>query len=245
MIMVLSDGGKFTAEVEKQLNLHNDKYVFFFSDVIAASRFGKGNVIIGKPSKREMARVFSENKIDGVIDATEKPVSKLSQAALSACNDKIKYVKLVKCGKYEGAETIFSYKDIADRIKRCKDNTLIYGTGAVTKGIAKLTEGNENKIFVTVKKSPVFDVEKALEYSIPIFNVKEYDAFSKADEMKKAIDTLSVGQVVFIEEEISEDMIEVGKQMGVKLILTHSMGIDYPVCVNNMRDALIEIHNKR
>lgn len=243
MIMVLSDGGMITAEVEKQLKLHNDEYMFFFSDVIAASRFGKGNVLIGKPSKREMRKVYSENNIDGVIDATEKPVSKLSQAALSACNEGMKYVKLVKCKSFEGANTVLSYKEIAGIIKNSKKNTLVYAPGIVTGEIARLTDGNEDKIFVTVRKSPVFDVEKALEYNIPILNVKEYNDFSEIAAMKSAIDRFSIGQVVYTPDRISEEAIDEAKNMGIKVILTHSTGIEYPVCVNNMRDAVIEIHS--
>lgn len=245
MILVLSDGGKKTAEIEKQLKLHNDKYVFMFSDFIAASRFGKGNVIIGKPSKREIEKVYKENKIDSVIDATEKPVSSLSQAALSACDSRIKYVKLVGCKEREGAETLLSYKAIGDRVKAIKKNTLIYGSAAVTKAIASWTREKEDKIFVTIEKSPIFDVEKALEYSIPLLNVKEFDAFTKTDEIKKAIEKLLIGQIVFTEESITDELIETARGMGVKVYVTHSSGIEYPYCVNNMRDALILIHSNR
>ncbi len=245
MILILSDGGKKTAEIEKQLKLHNDKYVFMFSDFIAASRFGKGNVIIGKPSKREMEKAYKENKIDSVIDATEKPVSKLSQAALSACDGKIKYVKLVRCREYDGAESIYSYKAIGDKVKAIKKNTLVCGSAAVTKIIASWAEEKEDKIFVTVRKSTVFDVEKALEYSIPLLNVKEIEAFTKADEVKCAIEKLSIGQVVFTQECITDELVEVAKEMGAKVYITHSAGVEYPYCVDNMRDALILIHSNR
>ncbi len=245
MILILSDGGKKIAEIEKQLKLHNDKYVFMFSDFIAASRFGRGNVIIGKPSKREIERAYMENKIDSVIDATEKPVSKMSQAALSACDGKIKYVKLVKCKEYDGAETILSYKMIGDKVKAIKKNTLIYGTPAVTKAISSWAGEGEDKIFVTVRKSPVFDVEKALEYSIPLLNIKEFETFTKTDEIKIAIEKLSIGQVVFTEETATDELIGAAKEMNVKAYVTHSAGVEYPYCVNNMRDALILIHSNR
>ena len=245
MILILSDGGKKVAEIEKQLKLHNDKYVFMFSDFIAASRFGKGNVIIGKPSKREIEKAYRENKIDSVIDAIEKPVSKLSQAALSALDGKIKYVKLVKCNEYDGAEIVLSYKMLGEKVKAIKKNTLIYGSAAVTGAIASRAGEKEDKIFVTVKKSPVFDVEKALKYFIPLLNVKEFDAFTKTDEIKQAIEKLSIGQVIFTEENVTDELIETVKEMGAKVYVTHSAGIEYPYCVNNMRDALILIHSKR
>ena len=244
MILVLSDGGKNLVEIEKQLKLHNDKYVCMFSDFIVASRFGKGNVLIGKPSKREFEKVYRENKIDAVIDATEKPVSKLSQAALSAISENIKYIKLAPCREYEGAEICLSYKTLADKIKNHKDNTLIYGASGATRTIAEYAEERADKIFVTVKKSPVFNVNKALEFGIPIFNVKESDELTVTDEIKKAVEKLSVGQVIFTENSLTDELIDSAKEMGASVYITHSAGIEYPYCVNNMRDALILIHSK-
>ena len=122
---------------------------------------------------------------------------------------------------------------------------MIYGSAAVTKAIASYADEKEYKIFVTVRKSPVFDVEKALEYSIPLLNVKEFEEFTKADEIKKAIEKLEIGQVIFTEEGITDELIDVAKDKGVKVYNTHSAGIEYPYCVNNMRDALILIHSNR
>ena len=126
--------------------------------------------------------------------------------------------KIAKCKEYEGAEAVLSYKDLGNKVKAIKKNTLIYGSAAVTKAIASYADEKEDKIFVTVRKSPVFDVGKALEYSIPLLNVKEFEEFTKADEIKKAIEKLEIGQVIFTEESITDELIDVAKDKGVVIV---------------------------
>lgn len=243
MILILSDGGRDVAEIERQLKLHGQKCLFYFSDMISAARYGKGNVIIGEESRRAISRVYAENRISAVIDATEKPMSKLSLAGLSACNDKIKYVKLVSLQDCEGAAVCLYYKELADRIKKCDKNVLLYANKCTVSAIAALSGENADKMFVTVKKSISFDVDDALGYSIPILNVKEYDIIDGAEVVGNAIKRLSIGLVICTEANDTEEKVAAARWMGTDVLLTHSMGIEYPKVVRNIRDAVIEINS--
>lgn len=243
MIMILSDGGTNTAEVEKQLKLHGDEYCLFFSDVISASRYAKGNVLIGKATRWCMAKVYAENNITAVIDITEKTNSKLSRAALLACPKNIKYVKCVRCEAVEGAKSCLSYKQLADKIKNSKGNALIYAQPETVSEISRLAGEFSSKIYVVLPKDIVFDVDRALKYSIPLLNVIEMDMTDEKESVALAVEKVDADMVIFAAEtEKIEEKAMSARSVGAEVIVTHSMGIEYPKIFSNARDAVIEIH---
>lgn len=243
MIMILSDGGSNAVEAEKQLKLHGDKYFLFFSDVIAASRYAKGNVLIGAAERWSLAKAYAENDVTAVIDVTEIPNSKLSRAALSACPDNMKYVKCVKCNPVEGTKFCLSYKQIADIIQKCDGNVLIYAGPEVISEISRLAGEYSSKIYVALPKDVVFNVERALKYSIPLLNVLEMDMADDKSAVASAIERVGAKMLVFAcdVDEIA-DKAESALSADAEVIVTHSMGVEYPRIFADVRDAIIEIH---
>lgn len=243
MIMILSDGRGGTAEAEKQLRLHGDNYCVFFSDVVSASRYAKGNVLIGSAARSNLAKAYAENNIDVVLDVTEKPYSKLSRAALSACRGKMRYVKYVNCDEYDGAKRCLSYGDVAENIKKYSGRVLICAAPETVSAIAELAGDSASEIYVVLKKDIVFNVERALEYSIPLVNVIEAD-FECGNDTVPAIKKVGAGLVVIAENsEDTEERVESALSAGADVIVTHSSGVEYPNVFADIRDAIIEIHS--
>lgn len=242
MIMVLSDGGVNVAEAKRQLDIHGDKYFFCFSDVVAAARFGAGNVVITEASPFALHKTIQKNKVKAVLDIIETPSSEFSKAALSVCEGKMKYVKYVNFDKYVGTEVCLSYRKIAERIKTIDGNVLLCASPDTVGTIADMTDAE--KMYVTVEKSAVFDTAKALEYSIPLLNVMEADMTDGEYAVEYSLRKVSADLMVCVNDADLETNVSVARRLGVGAIVTHCMGIEYPNTFSEMRDAMIEIHSK-
>lgn len=244
MIMVLSDGGENVAEAKRQLGIHGDKYFLCFSDVVAAARFGMGNVVITEASPSALCKILQKNKVKAVLDITETPSSELSKAALSVCGGKTKYVKYVNFEKRMGTEVLLSYREISERIRTNDGNVLLCASSDTVRAIAEITNADVDKMYVIMEKSTVFDTEKALEYSVPLLNVMEADMTDGKYAVEYVLRKTSANLMVCVNDADLETNVSVARKLGVGVIVTHRMGIEYPKTVSEMRDALIEIHSK-
>lgn len=242
--MVLSDGGVNVAEAKRQLDIHGDRYFFCFSDVLAAARFGTGNVVITEAYPSALRKIIKKNRVKAVLDITETPMSTLSKATLSAADGKVKYVKCVKCERHSGTERCLSYGDVADKIRDNDGNTLMCTASYVVSAIAKETGEDIRKMFAFIEKSVSFNTEKALEYSIPLLNVSESDMTDGEYAAEYMLKKTSSNMMICTEE-VDKGYVVAALKLGVKVIFTHGSGIEYPKTVADIRDALIEIHGKR
>lgn len=244
MILILSDGSSLAADVQGQLDLHREEYILFFTDFKAAGRLGRGGVIIGIETEASVAAAIRDNGITAVIDAVAEPMSALSAAAQAACNkDRVFYIKYVKTEEVSGAKLCLSYSHIADMVRGCRQNVLFYAEPRTVSAVASLVgEEHKSKMYVPLLKSAVFDAEAALEYSIPLLNIVETEWLWGEEAVSSMLEKTGASLIVCDMAEGISDKIAAAKAKNIKVILTHSMGIDFKRAAATARDAVIALH---
>ncbi len=241
MIMILSDGSPKVAEIEKKLKLHNQKYIVYFSDIVAAARYGKGNVTVGSPDRYAIRQECGKYKITDVIDVSENPYSELSKEGLFACRGDIRYIKYMELPEISGVKLCMSYKKIADRIEKSGRNTLMYASHKTVREIAGYSGENKTKIYVPVLKTGIFDVNSALQYSVPLCNVTELDGTEGCDAVSEAIERCNAGLIVCDGTYGFEDKVKAAKKTGAEVIRTHGYGIEFPHVALNADDVIYAV----
>lgn len=240
MIMILSDSDKKYQEIKQMLDRHHYTYFFYFSDIISAARYGKGDTIIGEVARDAIRETCRLNNVNVIIDILDEPSSKLSEAAISVCKKGIKYIKCVTCEKHDGMARCLSYSSLAEKIDEAEKNTLIYASSNTVAAISRLLK-DENKLFIAKNRDMIFDIENALSYSIPIFNIIELDMTGTNDDILSAIEKSNAELVVFAQGYDTDEAVEAALDKGVKVFKTHDMGLEYKNTVASVVDAIAKI----
>lgn len=223
MILILSDGSMKCAEVADVLNKKGMKYTMFFTDFITAAKLGKGSVIIGSKQRRYLADAYVRYGITAVIDATSGIDRKLSRTALYACGNKVKFIRLVSLPNTYGAFVCRNFVSLAEKIDAINGNVAFFAASSTVSTIADVVlKKSREKMFVMRGRQGAFDIMSALDYNIPLMNIKETDAniggFIAEINAKMAVcdETVDVYSVT-----------KYCKMAGIPLLLTHSTGIDF------------------
>lgn len=241
MILILSDGGEPTVEAAEQLEMRYEEYLIFFTDFVSAGTYGKGSVLVGRPTEEALCDTIQKIRASAVIDAVTEPASAMTRAALSACRKiGIKYVKCAAVRPVDGARLGLSYEQIAEEIKSCRGNTILYAEAAVVSAIARLVgKENADKMYVPVPKAAVFDTATALEYGIPLLNVVECGQVHGADAVSELIARVGAGMLVCDGTKGITDMTGAGAAAEIPVILTHRFGAGLSNVAATAEDAVI------
>lgn len=241
MILILSDGGSLASDIERQLDLYGERYINFYTDFRAAGSRGRGSVIVGAPTASAIMSVIRANRISSVIDCMAQANAEV-QAVCARL--KVFYVKYLNMKQQPGLKLCLYYAHIADMIKR-GNNALFYASARTVRAVAD-TVGRENidKMYTAVIKSAAFDTSAALEYSIPLLNVIESEMTDSIEEIAAMIKKTNADILVCDDTVAIEAKAEAAFGLGIPIILTHSMGIEFIKAAPTARDAVIAIHTK-
>lgn len=241
MILILSDGGSRASDIERQLDLYRDKYINFYTDFRAAGSRGRGSVLVGAPTSSAIMSAIRDNRITSIIDCMEQANAEVQTVCARL---KVRYVKYLNIKQRPGLKLCLYYADIADMIKR-GNNALFYASARTVRAVAEAV-GRENidRMYTTVMKSAVFDTSAALEYSIPLLNIIETELTDGQDAVAAMIKKTGAEVLICDDTVAIEDKAAAAFGIGIPIILTHSMGIEFVKAAATARDAVIAIHER-
>lgn len=247
MVMILADGSSLAIDVKKQLDIYNERYIMFYTDIKAAGSSGSGNVIIGAENVASIIEAIRDIRATAVIDATVEPQANISVAGQTACRTaKIPYVKYIKIEEKPGLQLCLSYAKIGELIKYCGGNALFYAASWTVSAIVDATEGAyKDKMYVPVLKNAVFDTASALEYSVPLLNVVEAELIDGEEAVASMMKKTGAKIIICDTTVTPDDKAAAAFMAGVPIVITHSMGMEYIKAVPTARDAVIAIHTGR
>lgn len=243
MILVLSDGSYFSQRLYIFLNSEEIPNIFHFSDFSCAGKFGKGSLVVGKPSYKGFKRVILKNDIDIIIDAIERPVDTASFAVMEAARElDVPVIKLMlpvlRIGddviKSIGAKVIkeYSYKKAAEIINNTVGNVLFLAQSHSVKAVCDYVF-DLGALYALIKKGIEFDTELATAYGVPMQNVIDADNFSDASGIEDIVKRLDIRMIV---TDSSSDLfakLDAAKNMGINIMFISDMGIEYEDAVDN------------
>ncbi len=237
MFLVISDGGSRTREVSQFLDACGAEYMFHFSKFSDAGEFGKGDVIVGKLSYRSLMRTVRRNRINAIIDVVGAPEAYESLVAKSVAFELgiilIKLIPPVLPMDRAYAESInknfsvvYSYKAIAAKINNTVGNAVFF-TKPYTAAIIAESVFDLNDLYAPIASGAEFDVDLALEFGIPIMNVKDFDGFSGVDGIKNVLDSTEAKILVTDSACEAAEKLEAAAQSGAEVIFTQNTGYEY------------------
>lgn len=244
MLLILSRGGRSARELSGSLNRAGADFMFHFESFAEAGGFGKGDVIVGKLSYRGLVRVIRQNRVSAVIDAIDTPENHSSLAAVNVAEDmKIPLIKLieptvprnisiaadpgkVRCG------VDYSYAGVASKINNTVGGAVFLSRPINVRVIAEQVF-DRNDLYVPIRAGSEFDVELALQYGVPLLNVKEYNDFSGKDGILKVL--RDVGAKLLITDSAMDisDKLAAAAEAGAEVIFTQGSGYDYKHIFDN------------
>lgn len=241
MILILSDGGSLASDVESQLDLYGDRYINFYTDFRAAGSRGRGSVLVSAPNASAIVSAIRDNRITSLIDCMEQANAEVQTVCARL---KVRYVKYLNIKQRPGLKLCLYYAGIADMIKR-GNNALFYASARTVRAIADAVgRENSDRMYTTVMKSAEFDTSVALEYSIPLLNVIESEMTDSVEEVAAMIKKTNADILVCDDTVAIEAKAEAAFGLGIPIILTHSMGIEFVKAAATARDAVIAIHER-
>lgn len=246
MLLIISDGGNLARETSRILDELKANYLFHFSSFSNAGFFGKGNAIVGKMSYRSLCRIIDKNNINCIVDIINAPKSDESLVAINVAEDlKLPLIKLVsptlpfersllkkiniKC------DVDYSYESVASKINNTVGNIVFLSKPYNVKAIADLVF-DRNSLYVPISSSFDFDVELALEFGIPILNVKDFDDISGCDGIKDVLKNLEAKLLITDSSLDVLDKLKAASELGVDVIFTQNSGYDYKYIYDNLSE---------
>ena len=244
MLLIISDGGNLARETSRILDKLDANYLFHFSSFSNAGFFGKGNAVVGKMSYRSLCRIIDKNNINCVVDIINAPKSDESLVALNVAEDlKLPLIKLIpptlpfersnlkkvniKC------DVDYSYESVASKINNTVGNIVFFSKPYNVKAISDLVF-DRNSLYVPISSGFDFDVELALEFVIPLLNVKDFDDISSFDGMKGVLKKLEAKLLITDSSFDILDKLKAASELGVNVIFTQNSGYDYKYIYDNL-----------
>lgn len=250
MLLVLSNGGRGAAPVSALLDSLGADYVFHFPTLEDAGGFGRGDVFVGKLSYKSLIRMIRQNRVNAIIDIITTPAASDSHVAVNAADDlKIPVIKLIRPTVPEGTriaaepgwvkcEINYSYAAVAEKINKTVGTTVFLARPVSVRAVADAVF-DRSELYVPVGASAEFDVDAALEYGIPLINVREYNNLNSREGIREALK--DVGAKLLITDsatDIAEKLSAAG-DAGAEIIFTQGSGYDYEYIFDNI-DGLSE-----
>ena len=244
MLLVLSSGGRRAAELAERLSALGADYIFHFESFGEAGGFGKGDVIVGKLSYRGLARIVKKNRVSAIADIIEAPASHGSLAAANVAEDlKIPLVKLIEPTVPRGlsvsadpskvaCETEYSYSAVAGRINNTVGNAVFFSRPMNVRIIAEQVF-DRSALYVPILAGGEFDVDLALQYGVPLMNVKEYDSITGKDSMLKIMRDTGAKLLITDSALGISDKLAAAGEVGARVIFTQSCGFEYENIFDN------------
>lgn len=239
MIMVLSDGSSAVPRLKEQLELRGERYTVYFTNFSAAGRFGRGSVTVGRGSVSQLKSFIEKNRIRAVIDAVVD--TDISAAAIAVCGDVIPYVKYMQIEDSGGAKLCLSYKQLAEMLRRCGGNALMFAAPAAVRALSAETDDGGERIFVPQLRCGVFDTDTALKYLVPLRNVIEADGVDGVDAISALAERVGARMIICDNNVSVSDKVEVGRRKDISVVITHSFGMEYPHTAATAADAVISV----
>ncbi|MEG2670256.1 MAG: hypothetical protein RR957_07295 [Oscillospiraceae bacterium] len=198
--------------------------------------------MVGKITKNSLARTINDNKITGVIDVISERTPDSSLIAMDICHVlKIGYVKYIR---YSVEETQFknltihsSYSEISDIANSKHGNVMFYAKPQNVKRIADKVY-DKKCLYVPILKGIGFDVERAMEYGIPLNNVVEMPSIEGEAAVMEAIRKHSAVLVITDEVTNVKDKVIGAEKLDVPVILTQPFGLEYDKIAQNYAQIL-------
>lgn len=244
MLLILSSGGRGAREISDRLTRANADYIFHFEDLAAAGGFGKGDVIVGKLSYRSLARIVRRNRVSAIIDSIRTPDAHGSLAALNVAEDlKIPLIKLirptvprnvsvaadpekVKCG------VDYSYAGVAAKINNTVGGAVFLSRPVNVRVIAEKVF-DRNALYVPIPAAPEFDVDLALQYGVPLLNVKQYNDLGGKDGIIEVLKDAEAKLLITDSALNISDKLAAAGEVGAEVIFTQTSGFDYEHIFDN------------
>ena len=245
MLLVLSSGGRRAAELAERLSALGADYIFHFESFGEAGGFGKGDVIVGKLSYRGLARIVKKNRVSAIADIIEAPASHGSLAAANVAEDlKIPLVKLIEPTVPRGlsvsadpskvaCETEYSYSAVASRINNTVGNAVFFSRPMNVRVIAEQVF-DRSALYVPILAGGEFDVDLALQYGVPLMNVKEYDSITGKDGMLNILRDTGAKLLITDSALGISDKLAAAGEVGARVIFTQSCGFEYENIFDNI-----------
>ena len=244
MLLIISDGGNLARETSRILDKLDANYLFHFSSFSNAGFLGKGNAVVGKMSYRSLCRIIDKNNINCVVDIINAPNSDESLVALNVAEDlKLPLIKLIpptlpfersnlkrvniKC------DVDYSYESVASKINKTVGNIVFFSKPYNVKAISDLVF-DRNSLYVPISSGFDFDIELALEFGIPLLNVKDFDDISSFDGMKGVLKKLEAKLLITDSSFDILDKLKAASELGVNVIFTQNSGYDYKYIYDNL-----------
>ena len=236
MLLILSRGGRGVKELSERLNALGAEYMFHFESLSQAGGFGRGDVIVGSLGYRSLARVVRQSNVSAIVDIIPTPASHGSLVALNVAEDmKLPLIKYIEptvprnisadlsnfnCG------VDYSYASVAAKINNTVGNAVFLSKPMNVRVIADQVF-DRNALYVPIRAAAECDVDLALEYGVPLLNVKEYNDFGGRVGIENVLrDTQAKLLITDSAMEIS-DKLNAAADAGTEVIFTQSSGYEY------------------
>ena len=242
MIMILSDGSSAVPRLKSQLELRGERYTVYFTNFAAAGKFGRGSVTVGHGSAAQLKSFIGKNRIRAVIDAAAS--TDISAAAIAVCGDAIPYVKYMEIEDSGGAKLCLSYKQLAEMLRRCGGNALMFAAAAAVSALSAETGDGGERIFVPQLRFGTFDTDTALKYSIPLRNVIEADGVDGVDAVSALVERVGAKMIICDNTVSVSDKVDAGRKRDISVVITHSFGMEYPHTAATAADAVISVRTR-
>ncbi len=229
MILVLSGNGSEARNFSAILDHENLKHLCVLPTLKEAAAFGSGNLVVGKFDVPKMEELFKTEKITGVADV-DAGGNEMSRVAMTACGRMkipyVKYLPLPKTGRDLVTGMAGSYEEVAKGVNCLSGTAILYTTPAAAAAIAERVD-DSGKLYAPILRDGRFDVEKALEFGLPLLNVIEVDQVDSADAISALIRKVDAKLLICDGTYGIKEQIAVADEAGIPVIMTHKTGMEY------------------
>lgn len=126
-------------------------------------------------------------------------------------------------------------KVLQSKINNTVGNIVFLSKPYNVKAIADLVF-DRNSLYVPISSGFDFDVELALEFGIPILNVKDFDDISGCDGIKEVLKNLEAKLLITDSSLDVLDKLKAASELGVNVIFTQNSGYDYKYIYDNLSE---------
>ena len=242
MILVLSGGNNESHEAAELLERSEIPYLCVFSTFAEAGNYGKGNVIVSRLSEKDTEEIFAKEAVSGVLDIAAEGYETQSAAVMSVCRKReIPYIKFLnitinECIN-EHIKIVCSYGKIADCINSTLGHILFYAAPATVSAIVKNVPDTSN-LYSIIPRGIGFDVERALEFRLPLVNILEFDSVDGEESVCAAIEKIDAKMLICDGSSGLKDKISASEKYEIPIIVTHKLGIDFIKASCDMHETM-------
>ena len=236
MLLILSKGGRGVKELTERLSALSAEYMFHFESLSQAGGFGKGDVMVGPLGYKSLARMVRQYNISAIVDIISTPADHGSLVAINVAEDMklplIKYIEPtvprnvgnllggVKCG------VDYSYASVAAKINNTVGNAVFFSKPMNVRVITEQVF-DRNALYVPIRAAAEFDVDLALEYGVPLLNVREYNDFGGRAGIEKVLRDTQAKLLITDSAMDIADKLSAAGETGAEVVFTQSSGYEY------------------